>query len=71
VCVRGNCNGMCLIAGVVEGDLVATAGLVFEAASKSVQYHLKSVSKKRRKKKSCHVSSLPPAIRGDGGLYCR
>ena len=59
------------LAWVVKGDFVATAGLVFEAASKSVQYHLKSVSKERRKKKSCHVSSLLPAIRGDGGLYCR
>ena len=36
--LRGNRNGMCLIAGVVDGNFDATAGLVFKGASESVQY---------------------------------
>jgi DNA topoisomerase VI subunit B len=59
---------MRLIVGAVDGNFDATAGLVFEAARKSVQYLSKTASKERRQKKSCHVSSLLPEIGVDGGL---
>lgn len=66
--VRGNHNGIYLIAGVVVGNFDATAGLIFGAARKSFQ---KCVQGEEAEKRGCHVSFLFLAIGGDGGLYCR
>jgi hypothetical protein len=62
---------MCLIAGVVDGNFDANAGLVFNQRGSQYSILLKSGYKERRQKKSCYVSSLLPEIRGNGGLYCR